>query len=126
MSQKNFQSPRGTHDILPEQIAEWRFVENTFRALCERYSYGEIRTPIFETTELFARAAGEASDIVVTKQMYSFVALDEQSYSLRPEGTASVVRAFLEAHLSERGPVTKLSYLGPMFRYEAPQSGRQR
>lgn len=126
MSQKNFQSPRGTHDILPEQIAEWRFIENTFRELCARYSYGEIRTPIFESTELFARAAGEASDIVVTKQMYSFVALDEQSYTLRPEGTAAVVRAFLEGHLNERGPVTKLGYLGPMFRYEATQTGRQR
>ncbi len=126
MTQKIYQSPRGTHDVLPEEIAEWRLVENTFREICARYNYGEIRTPLFESTELFARAAGEASDIVVTKQMYSFVAPDEQSYTLRPEGTASVVRAYLEEHLGERGPVTKLSYLGPMFRYEAPQSGRQR
>src|SRR5687767_9187960 len=111
MSQnKNFQSPRGTHDILPEEIAAWRLVENTFRTLCGRYNYGEIRTPLFEATELFARAAGEASDIVVTKQMYTFTAPDEQSYTLRPEGTASVVRAYLEAHLNERGPVSKLSY----------------
>ncbi len=123
---KNFQSPRGTHDILPEEIAEWRFIENTFRELCQRYNYGEIRTPLFEATELFARAAGEASDIVVTKQMYSFTAPDEQSYTLRPEGTASVVRAFLEAHLNERGPVSKLAYSGPMFRYEGTQAGRQR
>jgi histidyl-tRNA synthetase len=123
---KNFQSPRGTHDILPEQIAEWRLIETTFRELCARYNYGEIRTPLFESTELFARAAGEASDIVVTKQMYSFTAPDEQSYTLRPEGTAGTVRAFIEAHLNERGPVTKLGYLGPMFRYEAPQAGRQR
>lgn len=123
---KNFQSPRGTHDILPEEIAEWRFVENTFRQLCARYNYGEIRTPLFEATELFDRAAGEASDLVVTKQMYSFVAPDEQSYTLRPEGTASVVRAFLEAHLGERGPVSKLAYYGPMFRYEGTQAGRQR
>lgn len=123
---QNFQSPRGTHDILPEEILQWRFVENTFRSLCTRYNYGEIRTPLFEATELFARATGEASDIVVTKQMYTFTGLDEQSYTLRPEGTASVVRAFLEAHLNERGPVSKLCYLGPMFRYEAPGAGRQR
>jgi histidyl-tRNA synthetase len=123
---RNFQSPRGTHDILPEKISEWHLVENTFRTLCRRYNYGEIRTPLFEATELFARAAGEASDIMVTKQMYTFTAPDEQSYTLRPEGTASVVRAFLEAHLNERGPVSKLSYYGPMFRYEGPQAGRQR
>lgn len=122
----NFQSPRGTHDILPEEIPQWRFVEDTFRSLCTRYNYGEIRTPLFEATELFARATGEASDIVVTKQMYTFTAPDEQSYALRPEGTASVVRAFLEAHLNERGPVSKLAYFGPMFRYEGTQAGRQR
>jgi histidyl-tRNA synthetase len=91
-----------------------------------RYNYGEIRSPLFESTDLFARAAGEGSDIVVTKQMYSFTALGEQSYSLRPEGTAGTVRAFLEGRLNERGPVTKLCYLGPMFRHEAPQAGRQR
>ncbi len=123
---KTFQSPRGTHDILPEEIAEWGFIENIFRELCGRYNYGEIRTPLFEATELFDRAAGEASDLVVTKQMYSFIAPDEQSYTLRPEGTASVVRAFLEAHLNERGPVSKLAYYGPMFRYEGTQAGRQR
>lgn len=123
---KNFQSPRGTYDILPEQVPSWRFIENAFRELCVRYNYGEIRPPLFEATELFARSAGETSDLVVTKQMYTFTAPDEQSYTLRPEGTASAVRAFLEANLNERGPVTKLSYLGPMFRYEGPQAGRQR
>jgi len=123
---KNFQLPRGTHDILPEQIAAWRFIENTFREICARYNYGEIRTPLFEATELFARTAGESSDILVTKQMYSFVAPDEQSYTLRAEGTAPVVRSYLEHHLNERGPVAKLFYIVPVFRYEAPQAGRYR
>jgi histidyl-tRNA synthetase len=123
---KTFQSPRGTHDILPDQVADWRLVENAFRAICARYNYGEIRTPLFEHTEVFARTAGEASDVMVTKQMYSFDAPDEQSYTLRPEGTASVVRAFIEHHLNERGPVSKLFYVCPVFRYEAPQAGRYR
>lgn len=121
-----FQSPRGTHDILPEQIPAWREVEENFRALCARYNYSEIRTPLFEHTEVFTRTAGEASDVMVTKQMYSFDALDGQSYTLRPEGTASVVRAFVEHHLHERGPTSKLFYMYPLFRYEAPQSGRYR
>jgi len=122
----NIQSPRGTHDILPEQIPAWRFVEETFRAVCARYNYSEIRTPLFESTELFARTAGESSDVLVTKQMYTFTAQDEQSYTLRAEGTAPVVRSFLEHHLNERGPVTKLFYVVPVFRYEAPQAGRYR
>jgi histidyl-tRNA synthetase len=123
---KAFQSPRGTHDILPSQVAAWRFVEETFRAICARYNYGEIRTPLFEHTEVFARTAGEASDVMVTKQMYSFLAPDEQSYTLRAEGTAPVVRAFVEHHLQENGPVSKLFYICPVFRYEAPQAGRYR
>ncbi|MDF2439026.1 MAG: histidyl-tRNA synthetase [Abditibacteriota bacterium] len=123
---KTIQSPRGTHDILPEQTPAWRHVENTFREICTRYNFGEIRTPAFEATELFARTAGDSSDIVVTKQMYSFIAPDEQSYTLRPEGTAGTVRAFIQNHLNERGPVSKLFYIGPNFRYEAPQAGRYR
>jgi histidyl-tRNA synthetase len=91
-----------------------------------QYSFQEIRTPLFESTELFARATGESSDVMVTKQMYSFVAPDEQSYTLRPEGTAGVVRAYLEHNLSARGPVSKLFYLASVFRYEAPQAGRYR
>jgi hypothetical protein len=119
---KSFQSPRGTHDILPSQIAEWRFVEEAFREVCARYNYSEIRTPLFEQTELFTRATGESSDVMVTKQMYTFTAPDEQSYTLRPEGTASIVRAYLEHHLSQAGPVAKLFYIYPIFRYEAPQA----
>ncbi|HEX9996257.1 MAG TPA: histidine--tRNA ligase [Abditibacterium sp.] len=126
MSQTQYQSPRGTYDILPEDIADWRFVESTFRALCAKYGFHEIRTPLFEHTELFSRATGESSDVMVTKQMYSFVAADEQSYTLRPEGTASVVRAYLQHNLKERGPVAKLFYIFPVFRYEAVQAGRQR
>lgn len=121
-----YQSPRGTHDILPEQIADWRFVEETFRALCARAGFHEIRTPLFEQTELFARATGASSDVMVTKQMYTFVAPDEQSYTLRPEGTAGVVRSYLQHNLGERGPVSKLFYIQPNFRYEAPQAGRYR
>jgi histidyl-tRNA synthetase len=76
---KSFQSPRGTHDILPSQISQWRFVEEVFRDVCARYNYSEIRTPLFEATELFARTAGESSDVMVTKQMYTFSAPDEQN-----------------------------------------------
>lgn len=127
MSQlSKFQSPRGTYDILPDDIENWRFVEETFRGICARYGFQEIRTPLFEHTELFARATGESSDVMVTKQMYSFIAADENSYTLRPEGTASVVRAYLEHNLKERGPVAKLFYIFPIFRYEAVQAGRQR
>ena len=121
-----FQSPRGTHDILPAQIPAWRAVEETFRALCARAGFHEIRTPLFEATELFARATGASSDVMVTKQMYNFTAPDGESYTLRPEGTASVVRAYLQNNLNERGPVAKLFYVYPIFRYEAPQAGRYR
>lgn len=123
---RTFQAPRGTHDILPSQIASWRLVEEQFRAVCALHNYGEIRTPLFEPTELFARATGASSDVMVTKQMYSFVAPDEASYTLRPEGTAGVVRAYIEHHLEQLGPVAKLFYISSCFRYEAPQAGRLR
>lgn len=123
---KSIQLPRGTHDVLPEESPAWQQLESTFRSVCARYNFHEIRTPIFESTELFARSAGESSDILVTKQMYSFVAPDGDSYSLRPEGTAGAVRAYIQHHLNERGPVTKLFYINSHFRYEAPQAGRYR
>ena len=126
MSTRSYQLPRGTHDVLPQDIPAWRFVEETFREVCRRYGFAEIRTPLFEHTELFARATGASSDVMVTKQMYNFVAPDEQSYTLRPEGTAGVVRAYLEHRLAQAGAVTKLFYVVPVFRYEAPQSGRYR
>ncbi|MCS6859144.1 MAG: histidine--tRNA ligase [Abditibacteriales bacterium] len=119
-----YQAPRGTHDVLPSEVPNWRFVEETFRELCARYGYQEIRTPVFEVTELFARTSGESSDIV-TKQMYTFRVGDE-SLTLRPEGTAPTIRAYLEHALHAQGPVCKLFYICPIFRHEAPQAGRYR
>ncbi len=126
MNMQKFQSVRGMHDVLPDAIPSWRFVEETFRRVCARANFQEIRTPVLEHTELFGRASGESSDVVVTKQMYSFDGLDGDSYTLRPEGTASVVRAYLQGNLGERGPVSKLFYIFPIFRYEAPGAGRFR
>ena len=123
---QKFQSVRGMHDILPEDIPAWKTVEDTFRRVCARANFLEIRTPILEHTELFSRASGESSDVVVTKQMYSFAGLDGDSYTMRPEGTASVVRSYLQHNLIERGPVAKLFYIFPIFRYEAPGAGRFR
>lgn len=119
-----YRAPRGTHDVLPQEVQSWRFVEETFRDLCARYGYQEIRTPVFEATELFARTSGESSDIV-TKQMYTFQVGDE-SLTLRPEGTAPAIRAYLEHALHAQGPVCKLFYICPIFRHEAPQAGRYR
>ncbi|OIO91028.1 MAG: histidine--tRNA ligase [Armatimonadetes bacterium CG2_30_59_28] len=121
-----FQAPRGTHDVLPGDSFRWRFVEETFREVCRRFGYAEIRTPTFEDTQLFLRGIGEGSEIVVDKQMYSFNDPGGDSLTLRPEGTAPAVRAFLENSLHAQGPVTKVFYTGPIFRYERPQSGRLR
>ena len=123
---QKFQSVRGMHDILPEDIPAWREVEETFRRVCARANFLEIRTPVLEHTELFSRASGESSDVVVTKQMYSFQGLDGDNYTMRPEGTASVVRSYLQHNFHERGPVQKLFYIFPIFRYEAPGAGRYR
>jgi histidyl-tRNA synthetase len=123
-----YQAPRGTNDILPEQTPRWRYLEATFRRVCDLYGYQEIRTPIFEATDLFARTAGEHSDIV-TKQMYTFSmgqTEESESLTLRPEGTAPAVRAYLENSLVQKSPLTKLSYIAPIFRYERPQAGRYR
>jgi len=122
----SFQIPRGTQDILPGEVEKWQFVENTARDLCKRYQYKEIRTPIFEHTELFARGVGESTDIV-QKEMYTFQDRKGRSITLRPEGTASTVRAFVEKKLyANPSQPTKLYYIGPMFRYERPQTGRFR
>ncbi len=118
---------RGTRDILPEEVAKWRFVEGTAREVFERYGFREIRTPILEATELFSRSVGETTDIV-RKEMYSFAAGDE-SVTLRPESTAPVVRAFVEHALHRTistGFPERYYYMGPMFRHERPQKGRQR
>jgi len=120
-----FTAPKGTFDILPDDARRWQWLEATFRRFCARYGFGEIRTPIFESTDLFARGVGEDTDIV-SKQMYSFKTRGNDALTLRPEGTASAVRAVIEHNLLATGGVQKLYYLGPIFRYEAPQKGRYR
>ncbi|WP_338825754.1 histidine--tRNA ligase [Neomoorella thermoacetica] len=117
--------PRGTEDILPEEVGRWYLLENTAREVSRLYGYREIRTPIFEHTELFNRGVGDTSDIV-EKEMYTFIDRGDRSLTLRPEGTAPVVRAFVEHSLEARGLPVKLFYLGPMFRYGRPQAGRLR
>jgi len=117
--------PRGTRDILPAQSGAWQWLERQIRELCEVYGYQEIRTPIFEHTELFQRGIGDSTDIV-EKEMYTFTDRAERSLTLRPENTASVVRSFLEHKLYTLAPVNKLFYIGPMFRYDRPQAGRFR
>lgn len=115
---------RGTYDVLPEEVIKWQYIENTFREILERYGYKEIRTPVVEETSLFTRSIGETTDIVI-KEMYTFLDQKGRSITLRPEGTASVVRAFLEAGISP-DVLTKLYYWGDMFRYDRPQKGRYR
>jgi len=118
-------APRGTADILPAEALRWQELERAARAVFDAYGYGEIRTPIFEHTELFERGIGEATD-VVDKEMYTFQDRGERSLTLRPEGTAGVVRAFLEHRMDKGALPVKLYYMGPMFRYERPQAGRAR
>ncbi|KJJ20733.1 histidine--tRNA ligase [Pseudomonas aeruginosa] len=113
------------NDILPEQTPAWRYLERTFAGLLDGYGYSEIRLPILEFTELFARSIGEGTD-VVDKEMYTFLDRNGESLTMRPEGTAGCVRAVLEHGLSGGGQVQKLWYTGPMFRYEKPQKGRYR
>lgn len=120
------QSPRGTKDILAEDAEHFQFAEETFKALCRLYGYKELRTPVFEETELFTRGLGEATE-VVEKQMYTFPDKAGRSLTLRPEGTAPVVRSVLQNALHKKYPLPlKLFYHGAMFRYERPQEGRQR
>ncbi|WP_374722401.1 histidine--tRNA ligase [Peribacillus tepidiphilus] len=120
------QIPRGTQDILPGQSELWQYIEMQARELCKRYQYKEIRTPIFEHTELFLRGVGDTTDIV-QKEMYSFTDRGGRDITLRPEGTAAVVRSYVENKMFgwANQPV-KLFYFGPMFRYERPQAGRFR
>ncbi len=118
-------APRGTNDILPQETAKWQYLENKAREVFAKYNYKEIRTPIFEETSLFQRGIGEATDIV-EKEMYTFKDKGGRSITLRPEGTASVVRSFLENKIYGQAQPTKYFYIGSMFRYERPQSGRYR
>jgi histidyl-tRNA synthetase len=118
-------SVKGFHDVLPDESARWSWMEQRAREIFARYGFSEIRVPIVERTELFSRSIGETTDIV-EKEMYSFTDRDGASLTLRPEGTASIVRAYVEHALQTREPVSKLFYLGPMFRRERPQKGRLR
>jgi len=132
MSQR-YQALRGMNDLRPGPIVKepefevhrWQHVEGIYRQLCDLYGYREIRTPILEETDLFLRSSGETSDIV-SKEMYDFVDKGDRNVALRPEGTAPAIRAYLEHALGGQGGVTRLAYLGPMFRYGRPQRGRYR
>ena len=115
----------GTHDILPDESIMWQYLEERLREIFAVYNYQEIRVPIFEETELFARSIGQDTDIV-QKEMYTFQDQGKRSLTLRPEGTAGAVRAYLEHNLGEKSPLVKLYYLGSMFRQERPQKGRMR
>lgn len=118
-------APRGTKDILPDTVGDWNYVEKEIRELCHRFGYNEIRTPIFEHTELFQRGIGEGTD-VVDKEMYTFTDRGDRSITLRPENTASAVRAYLQNKLYAESSLVKLFYIGSMFRYDRPQAGRMR
>jgi histidyl-tRNA synthetase len=116
---------RGTHDILPGEVEKWQTVERVARALCDRYGYVEVRTPVLEREELFAKGTGETTDIV-QKEMYSFTDKGGDRVTLRPEATPSMVRAYVEHSLEHALASPKLYSMGPMFRYERPQKGRYR
>ncbi len=121
----NYKAPRGTRDILPDEAKKWQHLEKRFSDFCNLYGFGEIRTPMFEQTELFVRSVGEDSDIV-SKEMYTFKDRSGRDLTLRPELTAAVARAYLEHNLKEQPQPVKLYYIGPMFRYDRPQAGRYR
>jgi len=120
----NYKTPKGTKDILPNESYIWQYIEEKARTVFNNANYQEIRTPVFETTELFTRGVGDSTDIV-NKEMYTFIQ-KERSLTLRPENTAGVVRAFIEHGMHRLSSPIKLWYKGPMFRYERPQAGRQR
>lgn len=122
----NMKAPRGTADILPKDIKAWQYVEDKMKDICGRYHYEEIRTPLFEHTEVFQRGVGDTTDIV-QKEMYTFEDRGGRSLTLRPEGTAAVARAYVENKLyGEPNQPIKLYYFAEMFRYERPQKGRMR
>ena len=122
---KQLRSIKGTHDILPSESNKWQELESIVNEVCEQYGYQEIRNPIFEETGLFSRSVGEETDIV-SKEMYSWEDIDGTSLTLRPELTASVTRSFIQHNLGSLAPIQRLYYIGPLFRRERPQKGRQR
>ena len=120
------QKMKGTYDLLPEETRKWQALEKVVRNVSKIFNYDEIRTPIFENTDLFHRSVGEETDIV-SKETYDFIDRGKRSNTLRPEGTAGVVRSYIENKLyADKIPMKKLYYMGPMFRYERPQKGRYR
>ncbi len=118
-------APRGTRDVLPQEVQKWHYIENTVKEVAGLFGYQEVRTPVFEHTELFERGIGDTTD-VVEKEMYTFEDRGKRSITLKPEGTAPVVRAFIEHKLYAEVQPTKLYYITPVFRYERPQAGRYR
>jgi len=120
-----YKAPRGTQDILPGEVEAWQSFESISRTILERYGYREIRTPVFEQKELFLRTVGQDTDIV-QKEMYIFADRKHRQFALRPEGTAPVIRSYVENSLWKERALQKLYYLGPMFRYDRPQKGRYR
>ncbi len=120
-----FQAPKGTHDILPGEVERWQWLEDRTRAVMALYGYREVRTPVFESTDLFVRSVGESTDIV-RKELYTFEDRKGRSLTLRPEGTAPLVRAYVENAPLHSDAQARLYYMGPMFRYERPQAGRYR
>lgn len=117
--------PRGTQDILPKDALKWNYIEGLFKKVCKNFSYGEMRTPDFEYTELFKRGVGDTTDIV-QKEMFTFDTKSNESITLKPEGTAPVVRSFIENKVYADVQPTKIFYITPCFRYERPQAGRLR
>lgn len=117
--------PRGTNDVMPSESYKWQYLECKFREACRKFGYSEIRTPVFEHTELFERGVGETTD-VVQKEMYTFNDKGDRSITLKPEGTAPVVRSFIENKLYAEVQPSKIYYITPCFRYERPQAGRLR
>lgn len=117
--------PKGTKDVLPSEVYKWHYLENKVRDLAATFGYKEIRTPVFEHTELFLRGVGDTTDIV-NKEMYTFLDKGDRSMTLKPEGTAGVARSYIENALDNNPQPTKMYYLTPVFRYEKPQSGRLR
>ena len=116
-------APKGTKDLLPDQSYKWQYVESVIRKVCAAFNYREVRTPIFEHTELFLRGVGDTTDIV-QKEMYTFFDKGERSITLKPEGTAGVARMFIEHNLYAEAQPTKMYYLStPVFRYENPAGG---
>jgi len=116
---------RGFHDILPGEIERWHFIENAAREVFESYGFNELRLPVIESTDIYCTGIGDTTDIV-EKEMYTFDDRDGSSLTLRPEGTAGIVRSFIENSFYKKSPVSKFYYIGPMFRHERPQKGRYR